>query len=428
MSTTAVSPKTILGIKRLATSIKRELQIPHTKALDVAAKRAGYTNFRNAQNRIGASGRSPLTPGCNSDTYPIWITAYWRDREYRTGRETLRISARQQWIQVLKRSEIASSRGLQKFRADAADHLETIRDLADQGSARRAVCEAARTLQFMEVTGLRPLTGHVNRLTKWADRLPRRDHATAWRDPDTQTVVVVDEPYSAAPDQMLTDRSSWAQTACAAIGFTSWPGMYYPGAAAMFLAIGGGRVDILQRLSSVLDSAADPVDADNWTGESASYTPAFLSPARVAIGRNKRARAKPIYRGLVRRNAVAYGHSSMGGAWRPNSRMRLDGHREVGNLLKELLGEGRFRSRACSRLEHVRSELDEWVQCEYPSERDLPSDHFSNLYYHAFERSGYQPRDAISRIAELLSANYPDCVPRRDLLRCLTAARKDLDR
>ena len=426
MSSTAVIPSTIEGIKRLANAIKRDQHITHAKALDIAAHRAGFSNFRNAQNRLGTepSRRTPHDAG----TYPIWITAYWRDKNNQAGRETLRVSCRLPWGSALKPGELTAARGLCEFRADAADHLESRKDLADRAAARRAVCEAARTLQFMEVTGLRPLRGQVYRLTRGVDGMPRRDHASAWRDPDTQSVVVVDEPYSATIEGLLAERAPWAQGVGAAVGATSWAGMYYPGAATMFLTSLDGRAELLLRLATQLDVAADPVDAETWTGESAPYAPIFYSPERTASGRSKRARPKPLYRGLVRKNAVVYGHALLGGSWRPNARMPLGGHREAGNLLKELLERGGFRSHAHSLLNHVRSELDEWVQREYTSQDDLPSDEFYNLYYHEFTSSGRTASQALLRVTELITAHYPDCVPRRDLLRSLSNAQKDLDR
>lgn len=393
MSTTAVIPSTIEGIKRLANAIKREQQIPHTKALDVASHRAGFTNFRNAQNRLG-TGESPArSSGDSSVTYPIWITAYWRDKENRVGRETLRVASRQPWGGLLKPTELVAARGLCKFRADAADHFETPKDLPEQAAARRAVCEAARTIQFMEITGLRPLTGQVHRATRGAEGMPRRDHASAWLEPVTGAVIVVDEPYSSSIEGTLSERSPWARGAGAAIAATTWPGMYYPGNATMYLTSLDGREDLLASLVSNLDAATEPVDAEQWQGESAPYAPMFISPARAASGKAKRARPRPLYRGLVRRNAIVYGHVLLGGSWRPNGRMPLDGHREAGNLLKELLERGGFRSRAHSRLDHIRSELDEWVQREYTSQEDLPNDQFHSLYYQAFKDSGHEPRE-----------------------------------
>lgn len=41
-------PTTIYGIKRLAKAIKRERGVPHHLALDIAAQKAGYRDYRHA--------------------------------------------------------------------------------------------------------------------------------------------------------------------------------------------------------------------------------------------------------------------------------------------------------------------------------------------------------------------------------------------
>lgn len=426
MSSILVTPSTIQGIKRLSKSIGRDQKVTHSKALDIAAQRAGFSSFRHAKNHLGTDSRSQTQR--EVAIFPMWITAYWRDKESRSGRETVCVSCRLPWGSVLKKSELSAARGLRGFRVDAADHLESRMDMVDQDAARREVCEAARTLQFMEITGLRPLTGQVYQLTRGAEKLPRRDHASAWRDPYTQAIVVVDEPYSTSIEGLLEERAPWAKSASAAIDATSWPGMYVPGASTMFLTSLDGREELLVSLRKQLDAASPPIDAEKWIGESASYEPLFISPARAESGRSKRGRPKPLYRGLVRNNAVVYGHVFSGGAWRPNARMPLDGHREAANLLQELLEQGGFRSQAYTRLNHVRSELDEWVQREYTSEDELSNEAFHNLYYHAFMSTGLTATEALLRVAELIRPHYPDCVPRRDLLRSLAAARKDLEK
>lgn len=421
-----IIPSTLAGISRLATVIKREQRILHMKALDIAAQRAGFGNFRNAQHELGKTA-GPARTAAHA-TYPIWVTAYWRDKQGNSGRETLCVSARLPWGRLLKPTEIGGSRGLGKFKADAADHFETPKDLYEQSAARRAVCEAARTLQFMEVTGLRPLTAHVYRRTKGVEKLPHRDHASAWRDPESNAIVVVDEPYISNVDETLSERGMWAREAGAAIAATKWAGMYSPRSATMFLTSQDGRADLLMRLVANLDAASDPAIAEHWQGESAPYAPHFVSPERAKAGKAKRARPKPLYRGLVRRNAIVYGQVLVGGSWRPNARMPLKAHQEAGNLLMELIECGRFRSHAYSRLEHVRCELDEWVQREYPSRAEMSDDQFSSLYYHGFEESGFVPKAAVVRVEALLRVHYPDCVPRRNLLRALATATRDLGR
>lgn len=47
-----IKPSTIGGIKRLAKGIKKARQIKHMEALELAAKQAGYQNYRHAQNAL----------------------------------------------------------------------------------------------------------------------------------------------------------------------------------------------------------------------------------------------------------------------------------------------------------------------------------------------------------------------------------------
>ncbi|NWD74044.1 MULTISPECIES: hypothetical protein [Pseudomonas] len=41
-------PTTIVGIKRLAKAIKREREVAHRLALDIAAQKAGYRDYSHA--------------------------------------------------------------------------------------------------------------------------------------------------------------------------------------------------------------------------------------------------------------------------------------------------------------------------------------------------------------------------------------------
>lgn len=425
MSSTT-TPSTIEGIKRLAVTLKREQGIPHHQALNAAAQHAGLANFRHARAVLVKSERSRVR-GAGGAAHKLWITAYWQDRGGQSGRETLCISSGVPWCERLRPSEIGRSRGLNKFRVDAADHFESKADLAGRDAARRAICEAARTLQFMELTGLRPATSQGWRSVRNLQDLPGKDHASEWTDPATGRTILVDEPYLDV-DQVLEARKAWAQDRGVALAVTARVGMYFPGMATLCFASADGDAASLGRYVAALDAAPAPVTAEHWHGESAPYSPLFLSPARAASGRRKRGRPRPLVRGTVRGRAIVYGHILIGPCWRPDARMPLDSHREAGNLIKEVLDNGRLRSRAWQRLAHVRSELDEWVQREYPGRQELPDDVFPELYYRDFVPSGFTPARAIERIRELITENYPDCVPRRDLLRCIDAARRDLAR
>ena len=55
MSNDSIRPSSLDGIKRLATSLKRERGIPHLQALDEAARKGDFQNFRHARGVLLAA-------------------------------------------------------------------------------------------------------------------------------------------------------------------------------------------------------------------------------------------------------------------------------------------------------------------------------------------------------------------------------------
>jgi hypothetical protein len=422
MPAITIHPSTLEGIKRLAKPLKRERRISHSQALDAAAQQAGYASFRHAQKQLAKSPYSPPDARADVALIPIFISAYWRNLQDNTaGRETLLFHAREPWLEQLTAAQLRASRGLAAFRVDAPDHLEVSADSRDQNTARRQVCEAARTLQFMGITGLRPKTGRDDHHADFGHELPQRDHLTVWCHPEANATLIVDEPYH-DPLILLQQRTAWGRNHGTRVGATSWPGLYSPGNAPLFLAAIEAHSALLSRVTSLLDAAAPDVPtAEQWSGESAPYAPVFVSPLRAASGRVKRPRpiGKPL--GRVQNGAIAYTAFAEGNLWRPNARMPLSAHRLTGSLLKELLEFGRLRSRAHARLRSLRSELDNWLTAEHPD-----ADHRSPYYYGVAERRDTPPLEAIERLESALREHYPDCTPRRGALRGLEVARQDL--
>jgi len=62
MTKDSVTPSTLDGIKRLAKHIKSEGGIAHAKALDRAARRAGYENFAHAKRQLDKANHSASPP------------------------------------------------------------------------------------------------------------------------------------------------------------------------------------------------------------------------------------------------------------------------------------------------------------------------------------------------------------------------------
>lgn len=69
--------------------------------------------------------------------------------------------------------------------------------LASRIASEDWITQVARTLRFMDLTGLVPSSREIYGFQTFSkdQRLPGQDHATTWRDPVTKALVMLDEPY-----------------------------------------------------------------------------------------------------------------------------------------------------------------------------------------------------------------------------------------
>lgn len=419
MAINHVHPTTLSGIKRLAKAIRRDLSITHTQALDQAAQAAGYPNLRHAQRALGA-----IDSSLSRASFALYLTAYWRTRSGEMGRETLTLSVSVPWPTVLSTQELKRLRHLRNFRADAPDHFETKEDIRDQSHARDLVCAAAREILFMASTGLRPASHAMGLRLRG---LPGADHGSNWQDPATGTAVYVDEPYRDSPE-FVAERQSWARNYGFALTTPSWPGMYAPGSSALYLIAFESFDAELASLTANLNKLSSPPVGEQWSGESAAYSPVLVTPGREASGKIKRARPRPAYAGEVRQGRMPYQTVfSKAVQWRPATRLPIEAHRRVGALLRDLIAHADLPRRLHERLGIVRSDLDDWVAREY-TQAELSQEVFSGLYYSEAVPLAGSPVVKLREIIALLEQGYCDCGPRRRLVRTLASVHRALDR
>ncbi len=120
---------------------------------------------------------------------------------------------------------------------------------------------------------------------------------------------------------------------------------------------------------------------------------------------------------------------------RPNARMPIETHTEIGTLMKSVLAASYYRKGAYNNVNTVRSELDEWVQREY-STNELSDELLLKLYYRGegsstFSRSissGECSRhvESLGQVKVSLIKHYPDCPPLRSMLKKLDTVIKSL--
>src|ERR1700722_2801495 len=175
MSIEAIRPSTLDGIKRLAKVIKVRQHIQHARALDEAAKHAGFQNFRHAQNRL----TNNPTPGPGS-SHQVFVTAYWRDGDTgASGRETKVVVLSASLGDLITRAQLRYDRSLGVYKLEGPDHLVRRHVSSSQSPARDAVMAAERTLHFVDATKLRPSRSERGDLSSG---LPGRDHHSVWID------------------------------------------------------------------------------------------------------------------------------------------------------------------------------------------------------------------------------------------------------
>ncbi len=330
--------------------------------------------------------------------------------------------------QVVSRHQLDHARHLAGFRLESIDHVERKMDVDSQDSARSELRRAARTLQFMAATGVRPATTRRERwptLSKF-ERLPGGDHYSLWLSARGRCWVYMDEPYEKAE---LGERLPWARQRGMHMIRPSWDGLYSPGRALPFLFCLDG--DFAALLSTKLPTLPRAGDESRWKWISDRYCSPFLSPARIASGKPQRARPMPAPHGIERNGALPYGRPVGGSSsmWRPAARMPLESHLAIGPL---------FRALAVSGLDHcvtmplakMQSLLDDWLQMEYPGS-EMSAEQFHAAYYGASAaplESPAQQLAAVRTIQKVLADGYKQCRPRDELLRRLMGVQASLAR
>lgn len=434
MPSKAILPSTMDGFKSRAKSLKIELNIKHTQALDAAAHAAGYHNFRHARNVLHATPKTEPT----RLSHRVFLSSYWKDRDGGgTGRETLSIMLSVPWGDLITALQFQNHRALVDLRAAGPDHLELKPLQSSQSASQRAVCAAARALHFMDATKLRPSKSHSRAFPGGRSRnaVPGRDHYSIWYDPQTKRYLFADEPYEMAVKGKVQEREAWAKEHGFAIVKPVWAGMYAPDVGSHLYLIADETKGIpLEPIAAALGKLPSPIVEAAWDGESAPMIPFFVSPGTIAKADAAKDKPKTLGKQNGQRNSVGYVHTFGAPQRRPKSRMPIEAHAHVGRLLKSVLNETNHRKGVYNRVNAIRSELDEWTQREY-NHAELPNEQFFDLYYNESgstflralaEADRERHVQSLTHAKEVLGEHYPDCPPLRSLLKKVDAAVKSL--
>jgi hypothetical protein len=221
-SSSSFRPSTLPGIKKLAKAVGREQGLSHYQALEIAARRAGYTGYAHALRQLDDS----ITAAPDV----IWLSAHWRE-DNRVGRETMPLRLAVPLASIITPHQVRAVRDLHGFHYEFSDHLERRLDVRGRARAQELLVRAGHALRFLATTGLRPATTRSARepLSLFRE-LPERDHASIWVDSHGGWAYL-DEPYNHhRRDSLIARRNDWL----AARGLpydvleAAWPGLHAP--------------------------------------------------------------------------------------------------------------------------------------------------------------------------------------------------------
>lgn len=181
--------------------------------------------LRLERTRLGPTPRS-------EPVVPTWVTVAWRDAATgQGGRETCLVPLSRPISTVVSCAQLTVAQNLGGFSVRAADHLVSDLRAQHQNGARSQAAVAARTLQFMDATGLKPTSGarRIYPGSRSANAVPETDHGIGWYDPGTRTYLYTDEPYNGSVESVAQAREAWVERHEWAMLKPTWRGMHRPG-------------------------------------------------------------------------------------------------------------------------------------------------------------------------------------------------------
>lgn len=419
-----VNPSTIDGIKRKAKSFGRQNNLSHLVALDVVAQQSGYDNFHHARRALQ---RTQGIPSLHS----IFLSAYWSDASTKprsAGLEILEIRLPRPLTAFLSKHQCGHAQNLQGFFAEYSDHLEMRGNVETQERARERLTRAALSLQFIEATGLRPVTSQRQRAAmKKSDEMPASDHVSRWVSAETGDWLILDEPYDHVTTQPeLGKREEWVSANDLHWARPKWSGLYYPGNAVPHILT--GNLNLLNQTVTTVERMSDAVLKQNneWVIQTDVYQAQFISPARKLEGKKRKPRLGTTYGSS--KNAIEFQWSvGYPPRRRPAEAMSMENHKKLGETLKRLYV-SRTPLNAHSKLMRLQSELEDWVFAEYRGEsrKDVDVD----VYYGGKDIKGFANTAAVLEAVDFVRSTllnaYPDSKPLRDQLKSLDAARSHI--
>lgn len=193
---------TLAGLKSLAKKLKREHELPHHQALDLAARLGNYECYASARKHL---------PDASFEKFAVSICQNWWGHASKDGGTAeISIDLKHPLNELVRQHHLVGYLGSSKLRSGGI--VERIGDQQDASQAQWFIARIARAIQFMDATGLKP-----SRSRKcyprglWDARPPIADHDHCWFDPEAKVHVLSTEPYPGRSERRDADQLRWEQ-------------------------------------------------------------------------------------------------------------------------------------------------------------------------------------------------------------------------
>lgn len=413
MATEHTQPTTLAGIKRLAKFIKRTQGTTHSDALDIAAEKAGFQNLRHAQSALN---KSP------SELHRAFITFYWMTRDLdpdnRLGYSGPILGSGCTTLEFLLPAalkDLLPGRTLERtpylgaqYRLESPDHLELRRDCHNEQEGLNVAVLAGRVLNFMAVTGLRPLLANEKYGSPRNVKLSKKaDHCSTWFDDESNSIITVDEPYN----PQLGEAVAWARENDFYTVDVRWRGLYMTGYPPFLHSYSKSAIS---RIVERLEALEARLMCETWRYDRQDYEGHFTSPARRASLRRKAARIMPSPEGVERSGALPWGgepgHQSH---WRPARRMDLSKHLYIAPIINSIAS-----ATLSTHIGLIVSDLAVWFHYEY-SNAEVPDEHDRYAYDLITYNFCPETESLLANLAivrQTIMDGYDDCKPKGEML------------
>ena len=199
----------LLDLKNRARRIARDEQLPHHAALDEAARQGGFQNYMHAMRQLPGEDAGPVR-------HPVEIIQRWFVRktgERGTVRASVTLAA--PLTEMVRPQHLVEN--LNGCQLEGGSLVVSSGWMRDGRESIYDVGKVARTLQFMDATGLKPSRARrCYPKGDWDNRPPIADHDNCWFDPESKVHILSTEPYPGRaqwrdPDQEAgEEKHRWA--------------------------------------------------------------------------------------------------------------------------------------------------------------------------------------------------------------------------